>query len=116
MVLVDDSAENALDASQADPPVRVLLFGDYPWNAVVKKVKSSIPAAGSSRAAGNGHGEAGEEDLDELPYVEKEKRGLLARSAERRKALIAEGWLPEGVKRVRDWNAVIKWVQENGGK
>lgn len=30
---------------------------------------------------------------------------------ERRRALIQEGWLPAGVERVRDWEAVVEWVK-----
>ncbi|KAJ7802795.1 hypothetical protein B0H14DRAFT_2891179 [Mycena olivaceomarginata] len=31
-VLIDDSAENAIQCSTASSPTRVLLFGDYEWN------------------------------------------------------------------------------------
>ncbi|KAJ8517041.1 hypothetical protein ONZ45_g5740 [Pleurotus djamor] len=31
-LLIDDSAENAIQCSTHDPPTRVLLFGDYQWN------------------------------------------------------------------------------------
>ena len=30
--MIDDSVENALKCVTADPPVPVLLFGDYMWN------------------------------------------------------------------------------------
>jgi hypothetical protein len=94
LFLIDDSAENALHAANSSPPAKVLLFGDYPWNAVVQ------------------HGE--EEPEDTMTYVELQEAGKLEKRAERRKHLIHEGWLPQGVERVRDWNAVIAWVEEYG--
>ena len=30
--LIDDSAENSIKCACANPPVPVLLFGDYAWN------------------------------------------------------------------------------------
>lgn len=95
LFLIDDSAENARDAASASPPVKVLLFGDYPWNAIVHK-----------------HGD--EQSEDTMTYVELEKRGMLEKRAERRKQLIQRAWLPEGVERVKDWNAVISWVDAFG--
>jgi len=51
-----------------------------------------------------------------LPYVEKVEKGLLKKSQERRKKLIAENWLPDGVERVKDWDAVLRWVEEDEKK
>lgn len=90
LFLVDDSAENALDASASSPPVKVLLFGDYPWNAVVYR-----------------HGEQ-----DRMTYVEKADKGLLADSEAKRGKALTEGWLPEGVERVSDWDAVVRWTED----
>ena len=92
LFLIDDSAENARDAASASPPVKVLLFGDYPWNAVVHKDGDDAP-----------------EDL--MTYVELEKQGLLEKRAKRRREQMKSGWLPDGVERVKDWNAVIEWVK-----
>jgi len=47
-----------------------------------------------------------------MTYVEKAERGLLQKSAEMRKRLIAEGWLPDGVERVAVWEGVVSWVEE----
>jgi hypothetical protein len=113
MVLIDDSAENAFDASQADPPAKVLLFGQYPWNAVVRAKKTSKYADSSTPENGHGGVDITDEELDDLPYIEKSKRGLLERARERRKKMIQEGWIPEGVERVRNWEEVISWVARN---
>jgi hypothetical protein len=86
----------------AEPPAKVLLFGNYPWNAVLKPRKGQ----------GGVDDEEGME-LDALPYVEKVERGLLQKSEERRKRLIQENWLPEGLERVKDWDAVLRWVAED---
>jgi hypothetical protein len=91
-LLIDDSSENAYESSIASPPARVLLFGDYPWNAIVHQPNRLT-------------------EEDKLTYVEKEKRGILDRAQERRKELIAEGWLPQGVERVKDWDEVVRWVE-----
>lgn len=48
---------------------------------------------------------------DSMTYVELEKRGLLEKRAERRRGLVQKGWLPDGVERVKNWDAVIKWVE-----
>ena len=92
--MIDDSAENALHAANASPPAKVLLFGDYPLNAVVA------------------HDEGQPEDT--MTYVELKEAGLLEKRAERRKKMIEEGWLPEGVERVRSWVQVIAWVEKFG--
>ena len=96
-LLIDDSSENAYESSIASPPVRVLLFGDYPWNAIVHRPELLT-------------------EQDKLTYVEKEQRGLLDAAAERRKQQIEEGWLPHGTERVRDWEDVVSWVQKHGAE
>lgn len=95
MLLVDDSAENALAAAAADPPAPVLLFGTYPWNAEI------VPP----------HGECTAHPHDKLIYVDREEQGILVECLERRNMRIDHGWLPEGVTRVHDWNEVVKFVQ-----
>jgi hypothetical protein len=92
LFLIDDSAENALHAANHSPPAKVLLFGDYPWNAVVQ------------------HDEGEPEDT--MTYVQLKESGRLEKRAEKRKKLIAEGWLPEGVERVSNWGEVIEWVKK----
>lgn len=49
-----------------------------------------------------------------MTYVELQKQGLLEKRAARRNEKIQEGWLPKGVERVKDWDAVIKWVEKFG--
>lgn len=39
-------------------------------------------------------------------------KGLLAEEEEKRRKEVEEGWLPDGVERVRDWRGVISWVEE----
>jgi hypothetical protein len=94
LFLIDDSAENALHAANHSPPAKVLLFGDYAWNAVVQ------------------HDEGQPEDT--MTYVELKDAGLLEKRAIRRKRLVEEGWLPDGVERVRNWDEVIAWVEKFG--
>lgn len=95
ILLVDDSAENALAASKAAEPPRVLLFGDYPWNAEV------VPPSGPGAA---------HED-DKLIYIEAEKLGRLEERAARRKERIERGWLPDNVQRVKNWEGVVSWLE-----
>ncbi|EIW67034.1 hypothetical protein TREMEDRAFT_34170 [Tremella mesenterica DSM 1558] len=93
LFLIDDSAENAADAAGANPPVQVLLFGDYPWNSVVWPSKS-------------------EKGVEELTYVEREERGLQEEFEKKRLKAIEIGWTPDGVERVKDWKEVVNWVKE----
>jgi hypothetical protein len=93
LFLIDDSAENALHAANHSPPAKVLLFGDYPWNAVVGPKDGGVPE-------------------DTMTYVELKDAGLLEKRAARRRELIQEGWLPDGVERVRNWGEVITWVED----
>jgi hypothetical protein len=95
MLLVDDSAENALAAAAADPPARVLLFGSYPWNAEI------VPP----------HGECAAHPHDKLIYIERQEQGVIPECKSRRAMRIDHGWLPEGVTRVLDWEAVLAHVE-----
>ncbi|BEI82408.1 hypothetical protein CcaverHIS002_0302760 [Cutaneotrichosporon cavernicola] len=92
MLLVDDSAENALAAAKADEPPRVLLFGSYPWNAEIV-------------APGEAH------PHDKMIYIDCEQCGQLPARRQRRQARIDQGWLPDNVTRVHDWNAVVQWIE-----
>jgi hypothetical protein len=98
MLLVDDSAENAVSAALADPPAPVLLFGEYPWNVEI------VPP----------HGECAAHPHDKLLYLEREERGIVDECRARREMRIDHGWLPKGVTRVKDWNAVLQFVQRVG--
>ncbi|PFH54767.1 hypothetical protein AMATHDRAFT_169464 [Amanita thiersii Skay4041] len=87
-LLIDDSAENALDCASATPAIPVLLFGDYEWN----KRKSSM-----------------EDAKDEMAFkrrVEREGNEFWKRE---------EIVVPEGAPlwRVTDWQGVVKWVRNN---
>jgi hypothetical protein len=92
LFLIDDSAENAYEASTHTPPAHVLLFGTYPWNAVVHRPENAVAE-------------------DKMTYVEKEARGVLDKFAQRRQDAIKEAWLPEGVERVGNWQEVVQWVK-----
>ncbi|KAL7421764.1 hypothetical protein Q5752_003535 [Cryptotrichosporon argae] len=92
LFLIDDSADNALACSLASPPVRVLLFGAYPWNAVIADPAAAHPD-------------------DALTYVERRDAGLDGAYRVRRAERVARAWLPAGVERVPDWDAVIAWVE-----
>lgn len=93
LLLIDDSAENALDASRADPPVKVLLFGQYPWNAVIGAPER-------------------DDEIDKMTYVEWGQQGLMGRVEERRKKRIEEDWLPDHVERVASWDEVVRWLEK----
>lgn len=95
LFLVDDSAENALDCASADPPVRVLLFGEYGWNRVVLRQEE--------RAREDG-----------MTYVDLEREGKLEDMEKKRDERVREGWLPRGVERVSGWEQVVHWVEKNG--
>ncbi|KAF8649756.1 hypothetical protein AX16_005523 [Volvariella volvacea WC 439] len=87
-LLIDDSAENSIQCATADPPVKVLLFGDYEWN---KRI--------------SGHGDA----TDEMAFDNRLK-------ANGGKEFWKEETLdiPDGVPlwRVKDWGEVIRWVRQ----
>lgn len=82
-----------------------LLFGDYAWNAAIRK-------AGVER-----HADDKEVEEGGMTYREKESRGggLIEEAEARRQEVIREGWLPGGVERVRDWEGVVDWVRERLG-
>ncbi|KAJ7139714.1 hypothetical protein C8R44DRAFT_765240 [Mycena epipterygia] len=86
-VLIDDSAENAIQCSTALSPTRVLLFGDYEWN---------------KRISGPGDG------ADEMSF----DRRLAADGGREfwKEETLA---IPEGVplERVKDWSEVVRWVK-----
>ena len=91
LLLIDDSADNAVESSRAQTDCPVLLFGSYPWNAVVLDPDQK-------------------DELDNLTYVDMVSRGLLDKVEERRRKRIEAGWLPDHVERVADWDAAVEWV------
>lgn len=93
LLLVDDSAENALTCARLKPRQRVLLFGSYPWNAEVRSPHEA------------------EHPDDKKTYVELEKEGKLAEAQARRQKRIDAAWLPEGVTRVKNWGEVVEFVK-----
>ena len=92
LLLIDDSAENALDASRASPPVKVLLFGKYGWNRVVLTPEQS-------------------DELDQATYAEWQAAGQMDEVAARRRKREEEGWLPDHVERVDDWQGVVAFMK-----
>ncbi|TYJ53448.1 hypothetical protein B9479_005945, partial [Cryptococcus floricola] len=100
LFLIDDSAENAYDTATAPfphphphpNPTKVLLFGTYPWNAIVHTPETTLP-------------------VEKLTFVAKQERGLLEEAERVRRGKIGEGWLPEGVERVAGWGEVVRWVE-----
>ena len=87
MFLIDDSVENALACSRAEPPVPVLLFGDYEWN----KRESVI-----------------REPKDEMSF---RQRLEFEEGREWWKYESVE--LPDCIRRARDWSEVVEWTREN---
>ncbi|KAH9853054.1 hypothetical protein C2E23DRAFT_868248 [Lenzites betulinus] len=86
--LVDDSAENALKCATADPPVPVLLFGDYAWNrhaAHYDDVKKEVSFA--EKFEREGRREFWKEDTLEVPAGAP-------------------------LTRVKNWAEVIEWVEK----
>ncbi|KAH9912249.1 uncharacterized protein BXZ73DRAFT_56398 [Epithele typhae] len=89
-LMVDDSAENALKCAVADPPVPVVLFGEYEWNKRVGRYSDvSKETSFEDRLAREGGREFWKEES-----LEKE--------------------LPPGAPlyRVKDWEALIDWVDK----
>lgn len=86
-LLIDDSAENALQCATSKHPTPVLLFGDYQWN---------------KRISGSGDAK------DEMAF----DRRLAAEGGREfwKEETVA---IPEGVplKRAKDWSEVVRWVQ-----
>ncbi|ORX36841.1 HAD-like domain-containing protein [Kockovaella imperatae] len=93
LFLIDDSAENALDASRSKTPCQVLLFGDWPWNRIIRDPDDRLPE-------------------DVILYVDAKDKGLLDRVESRRQELIERNWIPHGVERVSNWEQVIEWVED----
>ncbi|KAF5377614.1 hypothetical protein D9615_005101 [Tricholomella constricta] len=86
-LLVDDSAENALQCATFSHPTYVLLFGDYEWN---KRLSGPADAK------------------DEMTFVRRlEAEG----GREFWKYEVVD--VPEGapLQRVKDWGEVVRWVQ-----
>lgn len=96
LLLVDDSAENAVECAQASPPVQVLLFGQYGWNEVVLRQEDR-------------HRE------DKMTYVELEAQGEMDAALRKREERLKEAWLPQGVERVRDWKEVVRAIEAKTG-
>ncbi|WWC61656.1 uncharacterized protein I303_104240 [Kwoniella dejecticola CBS 10117] len=98
LFLIDDSSENAYDVATStyphDGPIKVLLFGDYPWNAVVHGDPSFPKSA-----------------VEGMTYHEKVKNGLLEEYESIRKKKLEKKWLPPGVERAGDWEKVLGWVE-----
>ena len=88
LLLIDDSAENALEASRASPPVKVLLFGRYTWNEVLLRPEEA-------------------DEVDGMKYVDWLEKGLMGEVEARRTRRLQEGWLPDHVERVGDWDQVV---------
>ncbi|KAJ6574629.1 hypothetical protein B0H19DRAFT_1124995 [Mycena capillaripes] len=86
-VLIDDSAENAIQCSTDPSPTRVLLFGEYEWNKRISGPQDgSDEMSFDKRLAANDGKEFWNEDI-----------------------LV----IPEGIplERVKDWSEVIRWVK-----
>jgi len=86
-VLIDDSVENALSCSQADPPINVLLFGAYQWNQRESRL---------------------EHPQDHLGYKER----LEFEGGKRwwEEECVA---LPGNVVRIPDWGKVVDWIRKH---
>ncbi|KAJ7630530.1 hypothetical protein FB45DRAFT_915794 [Roridomyces roridus] len=86
-VLIDDSAENAIQCSTALSPTRVLLFGDYAWNQRISK-------------AGDG---------DDSMSFDRRLAACGGKEFWKEESLM----VPEGVplERVKDWSEVVRWVE-----
>ncbi|KAF8058263.1 hypothetical protein FPV67DRAFT_1524691 [Lyophyllum atratum] len=87
-VLIDDSAENALQCATSRQPTQVLLFGDYEWN-------KRISASGDAK--------------DEMAF---DRRLEAEGGREFWKEETLE--IPEGAPlcRVKDWSEVVRWVRD----
>ncbi|KAJ7042672.1 hypothetical protein C8F04DRAFT_1076720 [Mycena alexandri] len=87
-LLIDDSAENAIQCSTAISPTRVLLFGDYEWN---------------KRISGGGNG------AEEMMSFDQRTAFCGGREFWKEETLV----IPDGVplERVKDWSGVVRWVK-----
>ncbi|KAI0728549.1 hypothetical protein C8Q72DRAFT_779596 [Fomitopsis betulina] len=88
-LMIDDSLENALKCIQADPPVTILLFGDYEWNK----------RSGTYKHIN-----------DEVSFEERTKREGGREWWHDDDAIIPEG---APLTRVNNWAEVVEWVQKN---
>ncbi|KAJ7275465.1 hypothetical protein B0H12DRAFT_1006202, partial [Mycena haematopus] len=86
-ILIDDSAENAIQCSTALPPTRVLLFGDYEWN---------------KRISGPGDG------VDEMSFDRRLAAGGGKKFWQEETLVVPDG-VP--IERVKDWSEVVRWVK-----
>ncbi|KAJ6519406.1 hypothetical protein C8R45DRAFT_951372 [Mycena sanguinolenta] len=85
-VLIDDSAENAIQCATASPPTRVLLFGDYQWN---KRISRSGDGA------------------DEMCF-DKRLAAVGGKKFWLEETLVVPDGVP--IERVRDWSEVVRWI------
>ncbi|KAJ2919327.1 hypothetical protein MD484_g1118, partial [Candolleomyces efflorescens] len=87
VLLIDDSAENAVQCVTAERPVQTLLFGDYEWN-------KRLSGPGDAR--------------DEMAYDVRLEREGGRRFWEEESVPIPEG---APLHRVRDWGEAIRWIR-----
>ena len=86
-LLIDDSVENALTCAKADPPITVLLFGDYQWNKRESRLDHPQDHLGYKERLEFEHGrEWWKDESVELPSI---------------------------VTRMKDWKEVVTWVEKN---
>ncbi|RDX56226.1 hypothetical protein OH76DRAFT_1396566 [Lentinus brumalis] len=89
-LLIDDSVENALKCVTTEPPVPVLLFGDYQWNKRVGRYKDIA---------------------SEVSFEDKLKR---EGGREFWKEEDVDKEIPPGapLTRVKNWKEVLEWVEK----
>ena len=92
LLMIDDSVENALKCVTADPPVPVLLFGDYMWNQRVGRYSDITK---------------------ETSFEDKLKREG-GREFWKDDSVALEKEIPPDapLTRVKDWNEVLEWVEK----
>ncbi|KAH8120464.1 hypothetical protein DFH11DRAFT_1560172 [Phellopilus nigrolimitatus] len=89
-LLIDDSVENALAcARDATPQIPVLLFGDYSWNKRESRLEHPQDHLGFKERLNFEHGREWWKDEN------------------------VNNVLPENVSRVKDWKAVIAYVERH---
>ncbi|KAI0768610.1 hypothetical protein BD413DRAFT_563434 [Trametes elegans] len=86
--LIDDSAENSIDCACANPPVPVLLFGDYAWNQRIGKYYDV---------------------KKEVSFEEKLKREGGREFWKEEKLVVPDG---APLVRVKNWQEVVAWVEK----
>ncbi|EIW70781.1 hypothetical protein M231_02563 [Tremella mesenterica] len=97
-VFVDDSPSNIVGALRANSSLMGLLFGEYTWNQAVWSTMSGGPPKG-------------ETDSEDIPYVDWTDDQIRDNEARRQEKIEAD-WLPNNAVRVKDWTAVLSWVEE----